>query len=295
MSEKKREQAMRLYEAMGGVDPELLARSEKEVTAKKKVIPFYRYAKVMAACLALFLVGGTCFLTLRNGGQKDAMTESNDAAKSINKSKGENAAPQSVQSDASFENNAEQACVSDNAMQADEAEDLRADARDVFEGADGAGASATINHSEAAAIDGDRTKTNEQPAVEAELATDGTLLFKGNSLKIVPNEMVQYFADKNLEVVMENGEVVAITNRDLGLAVYSYLNQLEKEAVPERTFEQSVTVKLIDPSGDVAKSFCISDVFVKLDDLPDTFKILDEEYDYELLKEALQEMAQEGQ
>ena len=52
MEEKRQGQAERLYEALGGVDPALLERSEK----RRKVLPIWRYGGTMAACLALCLV-----------------------------------------------------------------------------------------------------------------------------------------------------------------------------------------------------------------------------------------------
>ena len=70
MSDRKREQAMRLFEALGGVDPELLQRSEKK--SANKVIPFQRYARSIAACLALAVVGLLGWYTIQNAGGKRA-------------------------------------------------------------------------------------------------------------------------------------------------------------------------------------------------------------------------------
>ncbi|MBP5281076.1 MAG: hypothetical protein J6Z22_01105, partial [Lachnospiraceae bacterium] len=79
MDEKRNEQAMKLYEAMSGVDPELLARSEG-AGKKNKVIPFWRYAKVMAACLALFVVGSACWAVMHNGLTQTAKESASDSA-----------------------------------------------------------------------------------------------------------------------------------------------------------------------------------------------------------------------
>lgn len=56
--EKKREQSIRLFEALANVSPELLVRSEKR--EENKVIRLWggRYGGYVAACLALLLVGG---------------------------------------------------------------------------------------------------------------------------------------------------------------------------------------------------------------------------------------------
>lgn len=59
--EMKRDGAMRIFEALSSVDEELLERSEE----KKKVIPFWRYSKVMAACICLVVLGAAAFATTR--------------------------------------------------------------------------------------------------------------------------------------------------------------------------------------------------------------------------------------
>ncbi len=53
MSTDRREGAMRIFEALSSVDEELLERSE----AKEKVIPFWRYSKVLAACVCFLMLG----------------------------------------------------------------------------------------------------------------------------------------------------------------------------------------------------------------------------------------------
>lgn len=50
---KTKEGAIRIFEALSSVDEELLLRSEGE----QKVVPFWRYAKVMAACICFVVVG----------------------------------------------------------------------------------------------------------------------------------------------------------------------------------------------------------------------------------------------
>lgn len=49
--------AMRIFEALSSVDEELLERSE----AAPKVVPFWKYAKVMAACACLVLLGTAAY------------------------------------------------------------------------------------------------------------------------------------------------------------------------------------------------------------------------------------------
>lgn len=63
--EKKREQSMRLFEALSGISPELLARSEKKV--ENKVIRLWggRFGRTIAACLAVLLVGGVSLYAVK--------------------------------------------------------------------------------------------------------------------------------------------------------------------------------------------------------------------------------------
>lgn len=66
-----RQKAMRLMEALSGVDEELLERSEG--TGTRTVIPFWRYGKQLAACFAL-VVMGACAIGVYSvtGNNKDA-------------------------------------------------------------------------------------------------------------------------------------------------------------------------------------------------------------------------------
>lgn len=66
--EKKREQSIRLFEALSGISPELLARSEKK--AESKVIRPWggRFGRYIAACLAVLLVGGTSLYAMKFSG-----------------------------------------------------------------------------------------------------------------------------------------------------------------------------------------------------------------------------------
>ena len=63
--EKKREQSIRLFEALANVSPELLVRSEKR--EENKVIRPWggRYGGYIAACLAILLVGGLSLYSMQ--------------------------------------------------------------------------------------------------------------------------------------------------------------------------------------------------------------------------------------
>ena len=62
----ERRGAERLFGALAGVDEELLARSE-EKTDVKKVIPLWRYSKVVAACLCVAVLGVAYWAVSRVG------------------------------------------------------------------------------------------------------------------------------------------------------------------------------------------------------------------------------------
>ena len=57
--EEKLEGAMKIFEALSGVDEELLLKSESVSHVKQTVvIPFWKYAKALAACVCVLLLGG---------------------------------------------------------------------------------------------------------------------------------------------------------------------------------------------------------------------------------------------
>lgn len=58
--EEKREGALRIFATLSGVDEELMERCEKACQAEvsSNIIPFMKYAKVMAACVCALLLGG---------------------------------------------------------------------------------------------------------------------------------------------------------------------------------------------------------------------------------------------
>lgn len=74
----KKEKAMRIFEALSGVDEELLARSEESASDKGRVLPVWSFSKMLAACFCLIVVGGMTWgaLSMMPGSNKLA----NDAA-----------------------------------------------------------------------------------------------------------------------------------------------------------------------------------------------------------------------
>lgn len=59
---KESEKAMKLMQALSGVDEELLERSEERKTGHKIVRFMNRYGKGCAACLCLIVAGAAFFL-----------------------------------------------------------------------------------------------------------------------------------------------------------------------------------------------------------------------------------------
>lgn len=273
MSEKRQDQAMRIYEAMNGVDPELLARSEKE----KKVVPIYRYARWMAACLALILVGGTCYLTIKYGGFKKADT--NYAADTVKENAERRKEAEKVE--AAGENSHYQEEVAREEVDSDN--DFNYVAPDVTE------EKAWKENSEANACMEDSERAEE---AKTETSDSAAMLFANKRFLIQP-EVKQYFSDKWIMIDFENGESVQITDHATALKVYAYLKQLETRPADVREFASYVTVTVYDREDNQTDSFCISGEYLKMAGLPDVYEIIDQEYDYELLKRELDEVAQE--
>lgn len=81
MSDKsfdRQDQAFRLMEALSGVDEKLLSRSERQLSAKKKIVQFMgRYGALCAACLMCAVLGSVYLL---NGGSRSKDSAANEAA-----------------------------------------------------------------------------------------------------------------------------------------------------------------------------------------------------------------------
>lgn len=114
MSYREKEKALRIMEALSAVDEDLLARCED--SGAKKVVPFYKYTKVMAACAAC-LVLGIGLLATRDMVNWSGMTASENTAEPMQeiatdgmmnansvKQETESSAEESVLGDVSLEN-----------------------------------------------------------------------------------------------------------------------------------------------------------------------------------------------
>ncbi|MCR5460438.1 MAG: hypothetical protein K6F51_11130 [Acetatifactor sp.] len=280
MSEKKTGQAERLFEAMSGVDPELLARSEK----KKKVIPFQKYAKamkLMAACLALIVVGGTCWATLRNGGRQTA-AEFSANADSVRKDGVSKAGDNSNKGDFAEEaqatsetNTANHYVVSENEASKDEADaypkEVAADS-EAFYGDDGQSS----------------TKNVESSTVTAEIPKDYLLKISES----VDGRGVDSAFYGKVELKGKNLLPSRKETKSYATVIYSWLDGLELMPAEDQTFEDYVSVQLIDKDGNVAKEIRVCDRYLQKTGLEGTFEIVDENYDYDELRRAVDAAAQ---
>lgn len=279
MSEKKMGQAERLFEAMSGVDPELLARSEK----KKNVISFQKYAKamkVMAACLALIVVGGTCWATLQNGGSQksaDSMATINalpDSGKRVSNS-GKADVAEAAQATADAETRAEEAAYDNEAANYYQVDGYP------MEGA-----------SESEALSDDKTQLSKDVQSESVTASlqEGYLLKISDQVDV--SELNAKYYGKTLMISEQGKRSKQSVTKSLSTMIYSWLDGLELMPAEDQTFEDYVCVQLIDVEGNAVKEIRVSGVYLQKTDLDGTYEIVDEEYNYDELRRALEAVLQ---
>ncbi|MBO4750837.1 MAG: hypothetical protein J5546_11030 [Lachnospiraceae bacterium] len=275
MSEKKTGQAERLFEAMSGVDPELLARSEK----KKKVVSFQKYAKamkVMAACLALIVVGGTCWVTLQNGGsqkasdataQMSATRDNGEKGKRINSLKGDVA--EAAQSTSEAGKQYDSMACDNEAANYYEADDEPREVASAIE-----------------ASNDDGKEVSKGVTSDSATATLQEEYFLKISKQVDPSMLISYSAKASIEEYGKRSE--QSVTKSFSTAIYSWLDGLELVPTEDVIFGDYVCVQLIDAEGNVTKEIRVHDSYLQKTDLVGTFEIVDEEYDYDELRAALE-------
>lgn len=305
MSEKKTDGAMRLWEAMEGVDPELLLRSEKK-TEKKKVVPFARFTRAAAACFALFVIGAACFATIHNGGKKEATNaEMSMEARSESRGKSSKADSSQLATD-----------KMENTSAANEAYEGYVEEAEALEEANPMPASATANAIEATAdgepkADADAMKSLAEAVGEYTLKLKpdlSTYLRSGESNQTDSAEGTQsgtvyyvagyaneqaYLADKQLEVAFNLENPVAIKDQQAATVIYAYVSSLDLELTDDKKFNNFVTIRIYDQNRCMTDCYAISGKYATLNGLADTYEILDEDYDYDTLVTFLKEAARE--
>ena len=297
MDEKRNEQAMKLYEAMSGVDPELLARSEK-AEKKNKVIPFWRYAKVMAACLALFVVGSACWAVMHNGlAPQSKQSTADGTSKSTGKS--ENYTANAITQDAGTMP-AEQA---ENAIGAHETASFSDEC-------DAVGMEAEESEKADYGANSESQQERQEEATGIPTGTDGNatsyrgiLAFNLQGLDV--SGLLENAKRMKVGVVLDKEQLKSSSTREItnDLMTYktvAYLEGLEKIQVDYCELEEdflSITVYGMAEDGDTSEAkptevYNLDRKHMILSVAGEYYEIVDPEYDYERLSEELLQITQ---
>ena len=283
MDEKKMEGAMRLYEAMEGVDPDLLLRSEKPVK-QKKIIPFQRFTRAAAACLALIVVGTACYATLRNLGSPKAES-ANFAQDGTSSERAKDASDRAENQKNEMNQSIVEAC-----------ESYQADAEKAEE-ADYQEAAATADSIQEAAMESKVNSTTGNWATDDGAKIDLKEIGnyeRGYGNDYVSSDVEDYFNDKYMEVQIGDETPFQMKNVLLSESTYVFFtDRATLEATEDQSFTDCVTLRVFDQSGAVTDCFVISGKYVQITGRPGTFEIMDEGWDYEEYKWHLSEMARE--
>lgn len=296
MEEKRNEQAMKLYEAMSGVDPELLARSEK-TEKKNKVIPFWRYAKVMAACLALFVVGSACWAAVNNG-LAPQRKESTADGTSKSAGKSENYTANSIAQDAGTMP-AEQA---ENAISAYETANFSDEC-------DAVGVEAEESQKADYEANAEDKQERQEEATGIPAGTDGNTTYRGilafNLQGLDVSGLLENAKRMKVGVVLDKEQLKSSSTREItnDLMTYktiAYLEGLEKIQVDTCELEDdflSITVYGMAEDGDASEAkptevYNLDRKHMILSVAGEYYEIVDPEYDYERLSEELAQITQ---
>lgn len=304
MSEKKTDQAMRLMEALDGVDPELLARSEQ----KKKIIPFQYYARIAAACLALFVAGGVMFVTARNGGalKKEATSDGSNGFSGADM--GMNAA---TQGDSRKNGNAENYAA--EGVQEDEARDEYKNemAESDFYNMTPQEAEAGVSYSDdlrGSQFDGNAASVSVQKEENTTSANESKSVFKDDASLIMKDflaklglrrkgsaETTATREDGKVEVTL--GDEAVVCDAASKERIYEYLSELELgEASPEdgaAMRQKEVVLSKVDVDGRVTEWITISGKYLRFDGEDRIYQILNEDYDFDALYAEMERILQE--
>ena len=252
MDEKKTDQAIRLFEALDGVDPELLARSEKE----KKIIPFQRYVRAAAMFLAVIAVGGLGIYTVRNVGQKaaseSAMYSAQDNMSKMNVSENAGASSGKGVSDGNAAGsyaeqyadeaadwaNAEAAYAQEKAAEAVESEmnGFREEGEAYPDAAATANDSRNANEADSAIAEKQALSWREY-SWNRDLFKDATGT-QGVSGKSEEDALLSALEGKRMEVQLDGGDAVLISDPYAAAQLYTLINILQLESCSAETAAQ---------------------------------------------------------
>jgi len=256
MNDFKNEQAERLFEALEGVDPELLERSEK----KKKVFPFMRVASVMAACIALFVVGSLSWGGAKDSPQTAGISSNSDsyiAEQDISLAVGKKGA-KSVMTENSEE--CDDFAAQDQEAFMEEAQNEAVEENVVGESWNAAG--------------------TESKDVQT-LGSDRYVKLYGNAdEKTVADS---YFSDKKMvfkDLGSEDETEVGIYKAQI---LYNMLNSFDKIEVKTNDFKPQVTIAIYDTQGELLEKYEIAGKLIRYGDSETVFEISDENFDLDEL------------
>ena len=284
MSEKKTDQAMRLMEALNGVDPELLSRSEK----KKKIIPFQYYARIAAACLAVCVAGGLMFVTVRYGsGMKQEAATNNSANSAAIGGNGmkNGAADQGNHADGG---QAEMAAFEEE-MEDEQKTEACEQSHNVAEQAECAD-SATSNI-DWNGVQGATAATDLNKEYKAAFRVEDILTKLGlrSADKATTVEL------KTMSVAITLGEDTFTCDTEALREVYDYLGTLELEEEDDEAaqFHADIVLARLDGEGRGIEKIAIDGNYVKMEGSENIFRIISEDYDHEKLYADLMRIVRE--
>ena len=87
-----------------------------------------------------------------------------------------------------------------------------------------------------------------------------------------------------------NNDQFNIDNYDKVFALYNKLSNLEYKVTDDKSLNNSLLIYFYDINGNMLKMFVIEDNYLKLDGMPDTYKIEDNNFNYYDLVEEIKKM-----
>lgn len=310
MSEKKTDQAMRLFEAMEGVDPELLAKSEQT----RKIIPFGRYARIAAACFAVLMLGGIGYVAVHVGGDFGHKAATESANYSSNGGAAGFAMDVAVGDGAAYGDKSKTENADDWGGAPGETVAMHEEAMEEYNGSvdkqvsENSAASYDTERENAGAVNAPERENADTAAIQGnENAVDGK---RSESLNVILKEFLNSYSvnekddlknkesilplpRKQVKVVI--GEEQIYEGSELAEQFSEFLQEFELEPVADgegpEEFQPQIRITIVD--GDGVISYNLSGNYVKMDGDEKIYAVLNENYDFEELREGLTALLQE--
>lgn len=87
--------------------------------------------------------------------------------------------------------------------------------------------------------------------------------------------------------VKTNDDEFTIDNYDKVFTLYNKLSNLEYKVTDDKSLNNGLLIYFYDKNGNMLKMFVIEDNYLKLDGMPDTYKIEDDNFNYNDLVEEI--------